>query len=170
MNQKIYNKIIIVLPVFVVGLLGLFLYVLSITGAPKPLATAEQVWSILESQGYEPTDTTQLYRHGWNDINSKIVQVVSIKDDDLGFDFFTFDSKETAEYVRGYCQSYIRWNRYTVPNVEIKNAATNHMIYTLKAGGMYSVNIRVENTLIFAYSDEENASKIDDIVRAIGYF
>lgn len=35
---------------------------------------------------------------------------------------------------------------------------------------MYSVDIKVGNTLIFAYSDEENADKIKKIVSEMDYF
>ena len=44
------------------------------------------------------------------------------------------------------------------------------MLYTIKANGLYTINMRVANTLIFAYCDEENASKLNAIMKEIGYF
>lgn len=90
--------------------------------------------------------------------------------DDISFNFFVFDNDKSAEYVRRLYRSYIRDNRYFIPNVEIKEGNSNYLIYTLKANGLYSVVIRVENTLVFAYSDEENAEKINDIILEMEYF
>ena len=44
------------------------------------------------------------------------------------------------------------------------------MLYTLKADGTYTVNMRVENTLVFAYCRTENAARLDAVMRGIGYF
>ena len=35
---------------------------------------------------------------------------------------------------------------------------------------MYTVCMRVENTLVFAYCDEENATNLNNILIGIGYF
>ena len=43
-------------------------------------------------------------------------------------------------------------------------------IYTIEADGMYSVDIRIGNTVIFAYSDAENADKINKIISEMEYF
>lgn len=91
-------------------------------------------------------------------------------DGDINFNFFVFSDNETTEQVRKECVSYIMTYRYGVPKIETKEGARNYMIYTLKAKGMYSVNIKMGNTLIFAYSDEENAEKINKIILEMDYF
>lgn len=145
----------------VVVFIGIF------SGTPKTMATAESVWSILENNGFEPFDSTEEYKEKWN---NGVIKVVSMTDDDVNFNFFVFSDDETADQARGEYISYIRWNRYGVPNIEIGEGARNYIIYTLTANGMYSVDIKVGNTLIFAYSDEENADKIDKIVSEMDYF
>lgn len=36
-------------------------FICAVSGSPKNEATADSVWNILESQGYEPADTTEEY-------------------------------------------------------------------------------------------------------------
>lgn len=151
-------------------LIGIIVIIFSLTNNPKTPATAEQVWNIIETQGFEPVDTTQLYKDDWGENGNILLQAVGMQIDDISFNFFVFDSDKSADYVRGLYRTYIRDNRYSIPNVEISEGMANYMIYTLKANGLYSVNIRVGNTLIFAYSDEENASKIDNIILEMDYF
>ena len=139
-------------------------------GHPKSTASPEQVWEVLEDQGYDPFDSLQPYKEKWTSIKDKINTAITVQKDDLQFNFFVFDSKETAEFVWGHCYSYIRWNRYDSTNLETWDTAANYHIYTITAAGMYSVCIRIDNTLIFAYSNEENKTKIDDIRNAIDYF
>ncbi len=163
---KNFIKLFIVLG----ALVGTILVVFSFTIQPKTPTTAEQVWDILETQGFSPVDTTDLYKDEWGNDGDTLAAVVSMEADDIRFDFFVFNSSESAESIRKRYQSYIRENRYAVPNVEIDEGMADHIVYTLKAKGMYSVNIRVGNTLVFAYSDEENASKIDSIILEMDYF
>lgn len=163
-------KNLIKVSIAVGALIGIIVIVFSITNNPKTPATADQVWTILETQGFEPADTTQLYKDEWGNIGNSLSEVVSMESGDIRFDFFVFNNTENAEVIRKRYQSYIRDNRYHIPNVKVSEGAANYMIYTLKANGMYSVNIRVGNTLIFAYSDEENASKIDNIILEMDYF
>lgn len=142
-----------------VAFIGIF------SGTPKTPATADSVWTILENNGYEPIDSTEEYKEKWY---SGVTKVVSMTDDDVNFNFFVFSDDETADQARGEYISYIRWNRYGVPNIEISEAGKE--LYDLYSDGMYSVDIKVGNTLIFAYSDEENADKIKKIVSEMDYF
>lgn len=144
-----------------VAFIGIF------SGSPKAVATADSVWSILESNGYKPIDSTEQYKEKWN---SSVTKVVSMTDDDVNFNFFVFSDDKTAEQARKEYISYIRWNRYDVMHTKFNEGRSNYMIYTLMANGMYSVDIKVGNTLIFAYSDEENADKINKIVSEMDYF
>lgn len=151
-------------------LIGIIMIVISTTNKPKTPVTTDQVWDILEAQGFEPVDTTQIYKDDWGDSGNILKNSVSTQVDDISFNFFVFDSDKSAEYVRTLYLNYIRDNRYSIPNVEITEGISNYLLYTLKANGLYSVVIRVGNTLIFAYSDEENAEKINDIILEMKYF
>lgn len=166
MSKKSFIKIAVALG----ALIGIIVIVFRITNNPKTPVTTDQVWDILESQGFEPVDTTQIYKEDWGENGGILNHAVSTQTDDISFDFFVFDSDESAEYVRRLYQAYIRDNRYFIPNVEIKEANSNYIFYSLKANGSYSVVIRVGNTLVFAYSNEENAEKIDNIILEMDYF
>lgn len=144
-----------------VAFIGIF------SGSPKAVATADSVWNILENNGYKPIDSTEQYKEKWN---SGVTKVVSMTDDDVNFNFFVFSDDKTAKQARAEYISYIRWNRYDVMHTKFNEGRSNYMIYTLMANGMYSVDIKVGNTLIFAYSDEENADKINKIVSEMDYF
>lgn len=151
-------------------LIGIIMIFISIINNPKTPVTAEQVWDILVAQGFEPVDTTQIYKDDWGANGNILKKSVSAQADDISFNFFVFDSDKSAEYVRTLYLNYIRDNRYSIPNVEFTEGNSNYLIYTLKANGLYSVVIRVGNTLIFAYSNEENLEKINDIILEMEYF
>lgn len=159
----------VLLPVFVVVLLAVFLIIVFTKGHPKTPATAEQVSSALEKNGFDTVDLTNDYQEKWN-MDSALKNAVVCEEGDLRFDFFVFDSEENADYVRVKYQTHIRENRYANPNVEISEGATNYMLYTIKAKGVYTINMRVANTLVFAYCNEENANKLNAIMRELGYF
>ena len=55
-------------------------------------------------------------------------------------------------------------------NIEVSEGSANYMLYTIKANGLYTICMRVDNTLVFAYCNEENASKLNAIMIEIGYF
>lgn len=151
-------------------LVGVIAIVFSITNQPKTPVTAESVWEIMESQGHTPIDTTEIYKKEWGENGNILTQSIGIKKDDVIFNYFVFDSTESAEYVRKLYQTYIRDNRYFIPNVEIKEGKANHVVYTLEANGLYSVNIRVENTLIFAHSDTKGMDAVNQIIIEMDYF
>ena len=160
---------LVLLPVFVVALLAVFLIIVFTKGHSKTPATVEQVSSALEKNGFVVVDLTNDYQEKWN-MDSALKNVVVCEEDDLRFDFFVFDSEENADYVRVKYQTYIRENRYANPNIEISEGATNYTLYTIKAKGVYTINMRVANTLVYAYCNEENANKLNAIMRELGYF
>lgn len=160
---------LVLLPILVVALLVLFLSVVFTKGNPKTPATAEQVTSALEKNGFDVFDLTSDYQEKWN-MDSVLKNAVVCEEDDLRFDFFVFDNEQNADYVRIKYQTYIRENRYANPNIEISEGATNYTLYTIKAKGVYTINMRVANTLVFAYCNEDNANKLNAIMRELGYF
>lgn len=94
--------------------IGVIAIVFGTTSKPKTPATIEQVWNILEEQNFKPIDITQLYKEDWGENGHILNQAVGVDLDDIHFEFFVFDSDESAEYVRGYYRTYvynqhIRW-------------------------------------------------------------
>jgi len=166
---KSNNVKYILFPVFVVVLLAVILSIVFAKGHPKTPATVEKVYSTLEKNNLVAADLTNDYQERWK-IGNTLENAVGSKDNDLRFDFFVFDSNKSAESIRRQYQSYILENRYSIPNIEISEGSSNYMLYTIKANGLYTINMRVANTLIFAYCDEENASKLNAIMKEIGYF
>lgn len=163
------NLKFVLFPILVVVLLSAILFVVFTKGHPKTPATAEQVFRTLESNGLTGADLTNDYREKWN-IGSTLKNAIGCEENDIRFDFFIFDGENSAEGIRKKYQSYIRENRYAIPNIEVSEGATNYMLYTIKAKGLYTINMRVADTLVFAYCNEENAGKLNTIMRGIGYF
>lgn len=163
------NLKFILFPIIVVVMLAAILIVVFINGQPKTPATAEQVHDVLANKGYTAVDLTDDYRKELG-VGDKLINAVSAEVDDIRFVFFVFDSDESAEAVRKQYQSFINTNRYAAQNIEISEGATNFMKYTIIAKGLYTINMRVSNTLIFAECKEENAGKLSDIMIEIGYF
>lgn len=163
------NIKLILFPILVVALLAVILFVVFTKGHPKTAATVEQVFSTLEKNGLIAADLTSDYQEKW-DIGNVLKNAVGSEEDDLRFDFFVFDNEKSAEYIRKKYQTYIGENRYANPNIEISEGAANYTLYTIKAKGMYTINMRVANTLVFAYCNEENANKLNAIMTDLGYF
>ena len=164
---KMILRTVIILGAF----FGVMFLIIAITTQPKSVASIKQIESVLTEQGYTPIDTTEIWKERMSeDIKPCLTKSVSIQVDDIDFTFFAFSDDKSADGIRGYFNSYIRWNRFSVPNIEFSEGHGNYVAYTLKAGGLYSLNVRVGNTLVFATSNEESAPKIHDIMVAIGYF
>lgn len=171
MNKRNLN--LIIFPIIVVLLLGTIYAVIFSKWKVKTPATYEQVWDVLEDNGYTPIDSTEHFRENWKEQNASkgvLNKAVTVQEDDIRFDYYIFDSDSTADYYRGLYVSYTRSNRYDVKNVEFSERLANYTIYTIKAAGMYTAVVMVDNTLVFAYSDSENSSVIYDMIVDIGYF
>lgn len=152
-----------------VALLAVIWIVIFTKAGPKAPATAPQVSAALAENGLNAADLTEAYRKKWA-IDTALKAAVGTEKSDLRFDFFVFDTANTAERIRKNYQTFIREERYATPNIEVSEGAANFVLYTLKADGTYTVNMRVENTLVFAYCRTENAERLDAVMRGIGYF
>lgn len=163
------NIKLILFPILVVVLLVVILIAVFTKGHPKTPATVEKVFNAIEKNGFVGADITSDYQEKW-DMSNELQNAIAFEDDDIRFDFFVFDNEKTAEYIRKKYRTYIKENRYDIPNIEISEGSANYMLYTIKANGLYTINMRVANTFIFAYCNEENASKLNAIMTEIGYF
>lgn len=163
------NIKLIMFPILVVVLLAIILIAVFTKGHPKTPATVEKVFNAIEDNGFVGADITTDYQEKW-DMGDELQSAIAFEDGDIRFDFFEFDSYKNAEHIRKQYRSYIRENRYDIPNIEVSEGVANYMLYTIKANGLYTICMRVDNTLVFAYCNEENANKLNAIMIEIGYF
>ncbi len=149
-------------------LAGLFFLLVNL-GTPKTPATAQQAWEMLTEQGYEPCDITEQCQNAWN-AEQVLEQAVSVEGGGLRFDFYVMtDSKSAVSLWRQY-NAHIRQNRYSRPNVEFQEKLANYQIYTIEANGEYTVNMRVDHTVVYAYCEEEEIAILQNMLKQIGYF
>ncbi len=80
------------------------------------------------------------------------------------------EDENEADRVRNAYQTYIKENRYTTHNITVSEYSSNYCLYTVKAKGLYTINMHVANTLVFAECQEENAGKLNKIMTDFGYF
>lgn len=151
------------------ALFGLLWLVLSLTDQSKTPATVEQVYAVLDSQGYDSYDLTQQCRRDWN-AEKVLVKAIVAENKSICFDFFVLDCDGSAENLSTQLDSVICSRRYSTPNREYKESASNYNIYTLKADGKYTVKMRVANTVVYATSEEADSDDVEELMRAIGYF
>lgn len=163
------NWKLILFPVLVVVLLVVIFVVVFTKGHPRTPATPAQVLNVIEENGFIGANITSDYQQKW-EMGDELQNAIAFEDGDIRFDFFEFDSYKNAEHIRKQYRSYIRENRYDIPNIEVSEGAANYMLYTIKANGLYTICMRVDNTLVFAYCNEENAGKLNAIMIGIGYF
>lgn len=168
MRRKTNVKIVCFTAFAALLLVCILLYVF-LSRSPKTPATVELVTKALEENGFVAVDLTEQYREKW-EVGDTVVAAVCTEKEDIRFDFFVFDSEQSAEHIRKQYQSYIRENRYDTPNIIVDEGIYNYILYTIKAKEMYTVNMRVENTLVFAYCNAENMSYVQNIMKDIGYF
>lgn len=165
-KSKNYIKTVTLPTIGICVLLGI-IFAIAIGGSkPKEPATAEQVWDIMVSHGYQPYDVT--YQN--DTLDSSNEKCIAFKKDDLQFEFYVFNSKKRAVNAYGVFYTDFILNKNHIAKAEHKTKAANYAIYTLKVSGTYYVAIYVGNTAVYAYCNEENAHEIGDILTEIGYF
>ena len=169
MGEKETNAILYVLPIVVIVGLILILTPL-LTAEPKTPVTSEQMWDVLVDHGYEPHDLTESYLSDYPSAKLKLNKCFAIQKNDLHLEFYDYVDMKSAASKNTTARSYILENKMSVPYAEHDTRLRNYCIYTLTAGGEYSVALYVENTAIYAYCHEENANALAEIMYDIGYF
>lgn len=163
-KTKKLAPILLFLLVFAALICGLLYFYL--TGQPEPVS-AEQISDALISQDLQPeniTDTAQ-----GNFPGAGLTDCIVAEQDDIHFEFYTFDNPSSALRVYREARKLIITTKMETPRVEIEHGKANYKYYSLAAGGNYSVTVYVKNTAIYAYCAEENQSKIIGILDTIGY-
>ena len=146
-----------------------FFFYIAFFPESKTPATPEQMWDVFVSQGYEPHDATQRYIKEYPNAEDVLICCYVVETDDLHFEYHNFNNDGDAFNIYQQARSYLYDENAHLPSAETEKSMSNFSIYTITAGGKYSVAIWVGNTAIYAYCDEENASLIDEIRKEIGY-
>ncbi len=163
------NVKMILFPIIVVAMVvGIWIAAFSGKDAITP-ATVEQAEAILKENGLASFDMTGEYQQSWQ-AEKFLKHALICEDGDFQFEFFLFDSDGNAEYVRKALQSAIKEKGYAAPNKEAYEAGANYVLYWLKAEGIYTVDMRVGNTLVYAYCQEEDAGRLKQFMAELGYF
>ena len=160
---------LIVFPIVTVLMLGTIWFFVLTQDKPKTAISYESVWSILESNGYTPTDLTKAYQEKWS-LDDALQKAVNCETENLQFNFFAFDRAETAENISKQYQTYIKEKGCNDKNTLVSKKDSDYFLYTAKANGTYTINMRVSDTVVFAYCKEENEDLLNRIMRNIGYF
>ena len=150
--------------VFAAIMCGLLYFYL--TGQPEPVS-AEQVNDALISQDLQPVNITDTARGNFP--GAGLTDCIVAEQDDIRFEFYTFDNPDSALRVYREARKLIITTKMETPRVEIEQGKANYKYYSLAAGGNYSVTVYVKNTAVYAYCTRENQSKIIGILDTIGY-
>ena len=137
-----------------------------LTGQPEPVS-AEQISDALISQDLQPVDITDTAQGNFP--GAGLTNCIVAEQDDIRFEFYTFDNPSSALRVYREARKLIITTKMETPRVQIEQGKANYKYYSLAAGGNYSVTVYVKNTAIYAYCAEENQSKIIGILDTIGY-
>ena len=150
--------------VFAALICGLLYFYL--TGQPEPISV-EQMNDVLISQDLQPMDMSDTAQGNFP--GAGLTSCIVAEQDDIRFEFYTFDNPSSALQVYREAKKLIITTKMDTPRVKIEQGKANYKYYSLAAGGNYSVTVYVKNTTIYAYCSEENQSKIIGILDAIGY-
>lgn len=150
-----------------VALVVVFLW--AISTEPKVPATSEEVWGLIELQGYEPEDYTEEYHNADVSFELSLIKCVGFEKDDICFQFFEFNNKNNAIDIYGQAYQKITQRYNSWQKTEISHHNKNYSLYFLDSMGKYNVAIHVGNTAVYAYCDSENMNEIDRILDKIDY-
>ncbi len=170
------NLKLILFPIVAVLLLGGIMGYFLVNGQPRTIATYEQVWAAIEKQGITPTDTTEMFKDGWEDNRSEALQrALTFIDpnDDINFNFFVFENENSAHQARVAYWNYLKYDsgRFgtSTTNQEYTSSAANYTICWVKHDNYYTVCTRVGNTVIYAETNADANTTVKKVIEEIGY-
>lgn len=155
---------LITLFLFGIILLAVILIYAGVNGQPKTPTTCQQVTTVLSNLGYAPSDTTSMYFED----DSHLKSSVAIENEQIRFDFFEFDNQDSAANLYSTaCNQMLDYRARG--NISNSEGYANYYMHSLKSSGIYYITIRVENTALYAYCDEEYMGELGEILSGIGY-
>lgn len=153
-----------VVMVVVVVSLATILIVLFTNTEEKTPATGDQVSAELVELGYAPVDMTDYYDQYFLGLK----EAVSTQTPNIRFYFFELNNYDNSLAVYGKWQSQIYQTLGGVHNPRTEHYY-NYAGYYVYDNDMYYRLVWVDNTVVFAYCDENYKSDILKILEAIGY-
>lgn len=164
--KKIVSQILKVLIAAAI-LAGIGLLFAKVFSNPITPVTSQQMYDALSAQGYKPQYATQLVSDDLQKIG--LTDCVVAEQDDIKINFYFLNNEDAAQIVYNMSVSLIHTERYDPPTRDYSEGNSNHWRYTMIGQTMYSTVIQVGNTAIYAYSNTENAAKINALLKSIGY-
>lgn len=162
-NQKKKTGLIILFVCGIILLAVILIYAFTNRQSTTP-ATCQQVTTVLSDLGYVPSDTTSLYLED----DAQLKSSVAIENEQIRFDFFEFDNENSAANVySNACNQMLDYR--SSGNISNSEGYANYYMHSLKSSGIYYITIRVENTVLYAYCDEDYMSELGKILSEIGY-
>lgn len=155
-----YALMALIITVFAAMMIAMF----ANTGEVTP-ATCQQVSEVLDDLNYKTEDSTEYYKQQ----NSNLKASVYADNGNVKFNFFEFTDDSNAQAMFNGAHSQIveeghegirRWSE----------GYNNYVMYaTLSHDNVYYTVIRVGNTGIYAYCDDEYTQELGEIFEKIGY-
>lgn len=162
-NEKQWIKAITIIVVF----FAIVFLIVKAATKPKPVATTAQVNDLLTSRGYTVEDSTERYQTG--SPGGGIVNVLTVEQDALVFQFFVFDDNNSAMNGYGEITTQISKHRTKTQDVATSGFHGNYIFRTLLANGKYYYLVRVGETIIYATGSENDKTVINDLISSLGY-
>lgn len=162
--RKLGNKGIYFSIAFIIILFAIIWGILLINAGEKTPVDGQQVYKVLINLGYEPIDTTSLYIEDDSDLQKS----VTIDNKKIRFDFFEFNNENSAANAYGSACNQMHDYR-SFPNISRSEGYANYYKYSLKSSGVYYITVRVGNTVLYAYCDEDYMSELGKILSEIDY-
>lgn len=154
--------------VFLIVLIVFGWWILSFGNASIESMTTSSVRSILESHGYQPIDCLKSALEdnpGWD-----LTGCIKVDNGEIEFEFYEFESRDSAVDIYGSAYHYIKQNKMAVPRRQLEARGSNYRMYRLEAGDNYAISMYVGTTAVYAFCDKEYAEKIDNILFEMGYY
>lgn len=162
-SKKEALKLIIVLTLFIT----IVTVVVKLATAPKPVASIDQVNDLLSSRGYAIKDDTERYQKG--SPTGRIVNVLTVQQEELVFQFFVFEDNNSAMNAYGIITEQINGYRTMTQDVAREGFHGNFIYRSLLANGKYYYLVRVGETLVYASGSESQQKEINNLIASLGY-
>lgn len=149
------------------GLLKFFiiaLFILPLTACtPLDPISEAKFQSTLESKGYQVVDITSQYARF-----AHIKKALGTEKDGTHIEFFEIDSKDNAVAMfNGNKENVKKFKSSGV--IESSSNASNYHKYALTTSEKFYTVFRVDNTLIYAYSEKKDKDALQAIMTELGY-
>ncbi len=152
----------------VIAIVGYGIFTVCFT--PKKTTETHLVVQAIAESGYEAEDLTQMYYQHDPWFEHSLIKCIVFNEDDIHFEFLEFNNDNSAWDIHTQAVQLIveehnlqgrRKNRGT--------RISNYSDYFFESDGKYSITVWVGNTVLYAYSNSENAHVINRIIDDIGY-